>query len=183
LIGGIATPMPPPRHSSVTHFFSFQVRLSVVVLTLVAGLFYLHATTQHDIELENNFKATFQHLYIAEEAPTNKSNVEGTSKGIIPMHRDEGAATEHHQPNLEKQRHESQLSRYNGTAAAPSILKLHFTVSSDCSTYQRWQVLVQIHSAHAVSQAGRFSWLISGCSVKEEAKVLSAVADHFPGIT
>jgi len=39
----------------------------------------------------------------------------------------------------------------------------HFVVSSDCSPFQRWQVLTQIHSAMSVGQAGRYTWIMSGC--------------------
>jgi len=174
--------MPQPRHISGKRCASFQFRLSAFVLTLLAGVFYLHATTQNDIELENNFKATFQHLYIAEETLTNHSEVEVTSKLTIPMQHDVVVVSEQHHPSPVKPLTASQRKHSdNTTTEQPLSLKMHFAVSSDCSAYQRWQVLVQIHSARAVGQAGRFSWLISGCTAKEEAKVLSLVADHFPG--
>ena len=38
----------------------------------------------------------------------------------------------------------------------------HFVVSSDCTSYQRWEVLTQLHSAGVVNQCGRFTWIVSG---------------------
>lgn len=38
----------------------------------------------------------------------------------------------------------------------------HFIVSSDCTSYQRWETLVQLHSAQAIHQCGRFTWIVSG---------------------
>jgi len=39
----------------------------------------------------------------------------------------------------------------------------HFVVSSDCSPFQRWQVLTQMHSAIDVGITGRYTWIMSGC--------------------
>mmetsp|Transcript_3128 Transcript_3128/g.4813 ORF Transcript_3128/g.4813 Transcript_3128/m.4813 type:complete len:536 (-) Transcript_3128:120-1727(-) len=39
----------------------------------------------------------------------------------------------------------------------------HFIVSSDCTSYQRWETLTQLHSAQNVKQCGRFTWIVSGC--------------------
>eukprot|EP00980_Cylindrotheca_fusiformis_P029440 scaffold23476_cov125-Cylindrotheca_fusiformis.AAC.8 len=39
----------------------------------------------------------------------------------------------------------------------------HFIISSDCTSYQRWEALTLLHSAEAVSQCGRFTWIVSGC--------------------
>ena len=38
----------------------------------------------------------------------------------------------------------------------------HFIVSSDCTSYQRWETLTQLHSAQSVHQCGRFTWVVSG---------------------
>ena len=38
----------------------------------------------------------------------------------------------------------------------------HFIVSSDCTSYQRWETLTQLHSAQSVHQCGRFTWIVSG---------------------
>jgi len=58
---------------------------------------------------------------------------------------------------------------------------LHVVVSSDCSTYQRWQVLTQAHSALAVGQNGNFTWIVSGCAGdRDRAAILAAVAENFP---
>ena len=38
----------------------------------------------------------------------------------------------------------------------------HFIISSDCTSYQRWETLVQLHSAQAIHQCGRFTWIVSG---------------------
>ncbi|KAL7489499.1 hypothetical protein ACHAW6_016205 [Cyclotella cf. meneghiniana] len=39
----------------------------------------------------------------------------------------------------------------------------HFVISSDCTSYQRWEVLVQLHSAQSIRQCGRYTWIVSGC--------------------
>jgi hypothetical protein len=41
----------------------------------------------------------------------------------------------------------------------------HFIVSSDCTSYQRWETLTQLHSAQSVRQCGRFTWIVSGWCV------------------
>ena len=38
----------------------------------------------------------------------------------------------------------------------------HFIVSSDCTSYQRWEILTQLHSAQSIQQCGRFTWIVSG---------------------
>ena len=38
----------------------------------------------------------------------------------------------------------------------------HFIVSSDCTSYQRWETLTQLHSAQSIQQCGRFTWIVSG---------------------
>ena len=72
----------------------------------------------------------------------------------------------------------------------------HFVVSSDCSALQRWQVLTQIHSAQAVGQQGRYTWIVSGCAKENDARatlptdknavfapsdILKDVSDNFGG--
>ena len=49
------------------------------------------------------------------------------------------------------------------TAQETSDIPFHFVVSSDCSSYQRWQVLTQIQSARSVEQHGKYTWIVSGC--------------------
>lgn len=39
----------------------------------------------------------------------------------------------------------------------------HFIISSDCTSYQRWETLTLLHSAESISQCGRFTWIVSGC--------------------
>lgn len=39
----------------------------------------------------------------------------------------------------------------------------HFIISSDCTSYQRWETLTLLHSAERVSQCGKFTWIVSGC--------------------
>jgi len=56
------------------------------------------------------------------------------------------------------------LVRPASEEAKPSF---HFVVSSDCSPFQRWQVLTQIHSAIDVGTTGRYTWIMSGCPVTE----------------
>uniref|UniRef100_A0A7S4QH32 Uncharacterized protein n=1 Tax=Ditylum brightwellii TaxID=49249 RepID=A0A7S4QH32_9STRA len=50
------------------------------------------------------------------------------------------------------------------TSPSSSSPSYHFVVSSDCSTFQKWQVFTQIHSALSVQQTGKYTWIISGCS-------------------
>ena len=58
--------------------------------------------------------------------------------------------------------------------------QLHIVISSDCSSYQRWQSLTSFHSALAVGQRGRMTWLVSGCDgAKTRGIVTQAVQDHF----
>ena len=47
----------------------------------------------------------------------------------------------------------------------------HFVVSSDCSPFQRWQVLVQMHSAIDVGITGRYTWIMSGCPADHSSEV------------
>jgi hypothetical protein len=60
------------------------------------------------------------------------------------------------------------------TAAAPNRTKnirnktnesviFRFIISSECSSYQLWETITSFHSAEAVQQCGRFTWIISGC--------------------
>mgnify|MGYP003870146611 CR=1 FL=1 len=44
-----------------------------------------------------------------------------------------------------------------------SSVTFHFIVSSECSSYQLWETLAQIHSAESVRQCGKFTWILSGC--------------------
>ncbi len=55
---------------------------------------------------------------------------------------------------------------------------IHIVCSSDCSSYQRWQVINLLHSAADVAQEGRFTWLISGCDEHGEAYVRRTVAEN-----
>lgn len=48
-------------------------------------------------------------------------------------------------------------------ASQNSKSAFHFIVSSDCTSYQRWETLTQLHSAQNVQQCGRFTWIVSGC--------------------
>jgi hypothetical protein len=187
--------MPPTRHVSERRGRSFQLRLGLGVASLVTGVIYLHATTQRDIELERNAKDAFKHLYIAEDTftvnPSHEFNNEATALLLAsaalnkldnpPTYHGNDAPTAQAQPSPKQQWPVPRRNHNSSTTMAVSLLKLHFTVSSDCTTYQRWQTLSQVHSARAVGQAGRFSWLVSGCTAKEENDVVKAVADHFPG--
>jgi len=76
----------------------------------------------------------------------------------------------------------------------------HFIVSSDCTSYQRWETLTQFHSAQNVKQCGRFTWIVSGCLEEGSAHMgkgkggansdiltpsllLAEVERHFPHFT
>lgn len=50
----------------------------------------------------------------------------------------------------------------NNVVGQTSGNSFHFIVSSDCTSYQRWEVLTQLHSAQSISQCGRFTWIVSG---------------------
>lgn len=54
----------------------------------------------------------------------------------------------------------------------------HFVCSSDCSGYQRWQVLAQIYSMIDVAQPGKYTWIISGCDKIGESKTREAIRLH-----
>jgi len=85
-------------------------------------------------------------------------------------------------------------------AGEPSVNYFHFIVSSDCTSYQRWETLTQLHSAQSVSQCGRFTWIVSGCleegsghigkgkggansDILTHASLLEEVERHFPTLT
>mmetsp|Transcript_7280 Transcript_7280/g.14612 ORF Transcript_7280/g.14612 Transcript_7280/m.14612 type:complete len:579 (-) Transcript_7280:186-1922(-) len=76
----------------------------------------------------------------------------------------------------------------------------HFIISSDCTSYQRWETLTQLHSAQSVQQCGRFTWIVSGCLDDEDehagkgkggahsdvlthSSLLQEVEKHFPRVT
>lgn len=85
-------------------------------------------------------------------------------------------------------------------AADNSESAFHFIVSSDCTSYQRWETLTQLHSAQNVKQCGRFTWIVSGCLEEGSAHMgkgkggansdiltptllLAEVERHFPHFT
>lgn len=45
----------------------------------------------------------------------------------------------------------------------------HFLISSDCTSYQRWEVLTLLHSAQSIRQCGRYTWIVSGCLQDHQA--------------
>lgn len=45
----------------------------------------------------------------------------------------------------------------------------HFLISSDCTSYQRWEVLTLLHSAQSIGQCGRYTWIVSGCLQDHQA--------------
>ena len=76
----------------------------------------------------------------------------------------------------------------------------HFVISSDCTSYQRWETLVQLHSARHIRQCGRYTWIVSGCLDDDHAEegrgkggansdkltqklLLQEVRRHFPATT
>ena len=76
----------------------------------------------------------------------------------------------------------------------------HFILSSDCTSYQRWETLTQLHSAQNVQQCGRFTWIVSGCldegsehmgkgkggansDILTPSLLLAEVERHFPHFT
>jgi len=61
------------------------------------------------------------------------------------------------------------------------VTRLHLVVSSDCSAYQRWQVLVQVQSARSVGQRGAYTWILSGCSEDDQRDVRALVEASFGG--
>ena len=52
----------------------------------------------------------------------------------------------------------------------PSNNSYHFLISSDCTSYQRWEVLTQLHSAQQIHQCGRSTWIVSGCLDDSQAE-------------
>ena len=86
------------------------------------------------------------------------------------------------------------------TAVDSHSSNFHFIVSSDCTSYQRWETLTQFHSAQDVNQCGRFTWIVSGCLDEGSARkgkgkggaksdvltpslLLAEVERHFPHFT
>jgi len=84
--------------------------------------------------------------------------------------------------------------------ANDSKSNFHFIVSSDCTSYQRWETLTQLHSAQNVKQCGRFTWIVSGCldedseqngkgkggansDILTPTRLLEEVERHFPSFT
>ncbi|CAJ1913834.1 unnamed protein product [Cylindrotheca closterium] len=57
---------------------------------------------------------------------------------------------------------ENAALQVHGSSEAKGNL-FHFIVSSDCTSYQRWETLTLLHSAERVSQCGKFTWIVSGC--------------------
>jgi hypothetical protein len=55
---------------------------------------------------------------------------------------------------------------------------VHVVFSTDCSPFQSWQSYLVFHSAHAVSQPGRITRIVSGCEPEEEAALASWHSDH-----
>ena len=53
-------------------------------------------------------------------------------------------------------------SNINNGASDDGKNSFHFIVSSDCTSYQRWEILTQLHSAQSIQQCGRFTWIVSG---------------------
>ena len=58
--------------------------------------------------------------------------------------------------------HDAAASSAKNIASVAKINSFHFIVSSDCTSYQRWETLTQLHSAQSVHQCGRFTWIVSG---------------------
>lgn len=86
------------------------------------------------------------------------------------------------------------------TASDDSKSNFHFIVSSDCTSYQRWETLTQLHSAQNAKQCGRFTWIVSGCldedseqngkgkggansDILTPTRLLEEVERHFPTFT
>lgn len=86
------------------------------------------------------------------------------------------------------------------TVGGSSENSFHFVVSSDCTSYQRWETLTQLHSAQSVRQCGRYTWIVSGCleegsghlgkgkggaksDILTPSSLLKEVELHFPHLT
>lgn len=65
-------------------------------------------------------------------------------------------------PPASSQHDAAASSAKNVASGAHSKNSFHFIVSSDCTSYQRWETLTQLHSAQSVHQCGRFTWIVSG---------------------
>lgn len=57
---------------------------------------------------------------------------------------------------------ESSAETNDSVGSSAGKNSFHFIVSSDCTSYQRWETLTQLHSAQSVRQCGRFTWIVSG---------------------
>ena len=129
--------MPSPIHRIVASFIGF--------LLLVAALapFFIvqkHVGTQQLTNLRDRERKILQQEKLRETA--NKRNA--NPKPIVIGPQPDSDTHKAGKPHTEN----------------PTF---HFVVSSDCSPFQRWQVLVQIHSAIDVGITGRYTWIMSGC--------------------
>jgi hypothetical protein len=131
----------------------------IVIFTMTLVLAYLHTTVHREAS------AVEKHNHDFVSRPS-APNVRGTKGGnqYMASYMISSVPREH-----------SSTSAYSSPAS-----QLHIVCSSDCSTYQRWQVITQVQSARAVQQAGNYTWLVSGCSGEDEADVRTFVTMTIP---
>ena len=70
-------------------------------------------------------------------------------------------------------------SNINNGASDDGKNSFHFIVSSDCTSYQRWEILTQLHSAQSIQQCGRFTWIVSGWYVFLSIMNMSCIPLYF----
>ena len=154
--------------------------VEVLLFILVIALLLIHF---HNISVED--KSALQPSAInihsnnvqnGDSADSATNNSRTHHQRLMPSEAD--ASDRADKPNQHPAKREAAVKHTrSGEALA---VDLHIVCSSDCTPYQRWQVIVQVHSARAVGQAGKYSWLVSGCSAAGEEDTRKAVVDNFP---
>jgi hypothetical protein len=160
--------------------FKVQFRLKYILVLLVGFVVYLHLTTDREFINDRNKEEKFGLVYAAVSAPISIQTPTIETKTAAPSIPSQ--ATRPRETSTLPVNEEEIYPPADKRIPVPStqLPALHIICSSDCSTYQRWQVLTQVHSAWAVGQGGRYTWLISGCGDQQEEATINAVNSHFP---
>ena len=175
-----------------------------IALVILAGILsYLHTIVVEEESVDRHTEQTFSELFLVDSEEGGSFTLPETPVGKAPAAPERGTALLHTKyiedganavGSISETSTDRENTDHSASVVVPSLnppgssaiaspfgeLKLHIVVSSDCSSYQRWQVLTQFHSAHAVGQMGRLSWLLAGCSDSETMLTQTTVLKHFP---
>ena len=130
--------MPPSIHRVVASFIGFLLLIATLAPFFIAQK---HVGTQQLTNLRERERKILQQEKLRETANRRNANPKPVVIGS--------------DSNSEKAAKQKTADTDKPT--------FHFVVSSDCSPFQRWQVLVQMHSAIDVGITGRYTWIMSGC--------------------